>query len=71
MKSIMFKKYEEWMGPKIKNLTVWDMKLLKMAVFAFTLMLAKFFPVLLGLEWYWYALVGTLAMIPLAKKVFM
>ena len=54
----MFEKYRKWGEKKLKKLTIVDVKLIKLSVAAFTLMLAKLFPGLLGLEWYWYAGLG-------------
>ncbi|MBR9681973.1 MAG: hypothetical protein GOV00_04215 [Candidatus Altiarchaeota archaeon] len=65
----MFKKYKAWMEPKIRKMSICDIKLIKLSVAAFTLMLAKFWPVLLGLEWYWYALIGTAAALKPLKLV--
>jgi len=58
----------QWTNEKIKNLTWVDMVFTKMAVMAFTLTVAKLWPTILGLDWYWYA--GAfliLAMRPLYK----
>jgi len=44
------------MDSKVKKLGWLDVKLIKWSVFAFTLMLAKLWPPLLSLEWYWYGL---------------
>jgi hypothetical protein len=65
----MFEKYEKWMSDKLKTMSVWDIKHAKLSAVAFTLMLAKFFPVLLGLEWYWYALAGVFFMWRPLRKV--
>jgi len=50
------KKLCKWMDSKVKKLGWLDVKLIKWSVFAFTLMLAKLWPPLLSLEWYWYGL---------------
>jgi hypothetical protein len=45
-----------------------DMGLTKLAVAAFALMMAKVWPPLLGLDWYWYGLIWILlAIIPFKK----
>ncbi|MCX6801101.1 MAG: hypothetical protein NTZ73_02840 [Candidatus Diapherotrites archaeon] len=44
-----------------KNTDFWDMGFTKWCVFFFTLMLVKFWPVLLSLDWYWY-LIATLVL---------
>ncbi len=46
-----------------KNFDIWDMGLTKWTVFFFTLMLVKFWPVLLSLDWYWYLGVAIVLMI--------
>lgn len=38
----------------VKKLKWFDMGLIKLSMFAFTLMLAKLWSPLLSLEWYWY-----------------
>jgi hypothetical protein len=63
--------YKEWAQKKIKKMDVWDLKLIKWSVAMFTLMLAKIWPVLLSLDWYWYALLGVLFMARTVKKLYM
>jgi hypothetical protein len=46
------------MNKKIKKMNWLDYKLVKWSVFAFTLLIAKLWPTILGLDWYWYALAG-------------
>ena len=46
-----------WANRKIGRLTLVDMALTKFSVAAFTLMIAKLWPPLLSLDWYWYGLV--------------
>ena len=50
--------YKKWAEKKLKKMDVYDMKLIKWSVAAFTLMIAKLWPAVLGLDWYWYALLG-------------
>ncbi len=53
---------------KIKKMNWCDIQLIKLSVAGFILMLAKFWPGLLGLEWYWYGIIFVLAAIkPLIK----
>jgi len=54
--------YKKWAEGKMKKMDVYDMKLIKWSVAAFTLMIAKLWPEVLGLDWYWYALLGVLFM---------
>ena len=56
----------KWANNKIEKLTWIDMGLTKLAVAAFALMIAKIWPPLLNLDWYWYGLMWIfLAIIPL------
>jgi len=55
-----------WADKKMAKLTWIDMGLTKLAVAAFALMMAKVWPPLLSLDWYWYGLIWILlAIIPL------
>ncbi|MFC1648145.1 hypothetical protein ACFL1B_01670 [Nanoarchaeota archaeon] len=53
----------EWENKKIKNLDAWDIPLIKLAVFFFTLMLVSFWPVLATWDWYWYLIIGIICAI--------
>jgi len=53
----------------VKKLKGNDLPLIKLSVFSITLLLAKFWPVLLSLNWYWYLIVGVLAAIKPMKHV--
>jgi len=61
-----------WENERLKNLTFWDVPLIKIAVGAFVLMLAKLWTPLLGLDWYWYLIIAVVAaikpMIAILKK---
>lgn len=58
--------FNKWANNKISTLTWIDMGLTKLAVAAFVLMIAKLWPPLLTLDWYWYGLIWvSLAIIPL------
>jgi len=67
----MLDNYKNWAEGKMKNLDVWDMKLIKWSVAAFTLFIAKIWPPILGLEWYWYVALGVLFMARPMKKALM
>jgi len=55
-----------WANKKMAKLTWIDMGLTKLAVAAFVLMIAKVWPPLLSLDWYWCGLIWILlAIIPL------
>lgn len=56
----------DWANKKIGKLTWIDIGLTKLSVAAFVLMIAKLWPPLLSLDWYWYGLIFVvLAIIPL------
>lgn len=58
----------DWANDRIGRMTWVDLGLTKFAVATFALMVAKLWPPLLSLEWYWYALLFVLlAAIPLKK----
>ena len=48
---------------KVKYLRWFDISLIKLSSGAFILMVAKFYPVLLSLDWYWYLTISLLAAI--------
>ncbi|HAU38401.1 MAG TPA: hypothetical protein DCX07_11900 [Phycisphaerales bacterium] len=45
-----------WAESKIRTFTIWDMAVFKVCMIAFVLMVAKLWPDVLALDWYWYAL---------------
>ena len=53
-------KFKRWANSRIRRFDVWDIQLIKLSVFAFTLMLAKLWEPLLVLDWYWYGLLVVL-----------
>lgn len=52
--------YGDWMNGKIKKCTWVDINFVKLSTAAFILMIAKLWPPLLSLDWYWYALLGVI-----------
>jgi len=66
----MIMNYFQWVNEKIKTMTCWDIGILKLCVLAFTLMIAKFWPGILGLEWYWYGLVFLVTYVYLIHKFY-
>jgi uncharacterized protein YqjF (DUF2071 family) len=57
--------FTKWANNKISKLTWVDVGLTKWSVAAFVLMIAKLWPPLLSLDWYWYGLIFVvLAIIP-------
>ncbi len=51
------------MESKIPKMKWYDIGFVKLSVAGFVLFLAKIWSDLLALEWYWYLLIGVLAMI--------
>jgi hypothetical protein len=60
----------QWANEIIKKLTCFDYALIKIGVFAFTLMLAKLCPGILCLDWYWYGLVYLIIAVYFIIKIF-
>ena len=50
-----------WADAAVKKLTVFDIGLVKLGMVAFGLMIAKLWEPILSLEWYWYGVIGLLA----------
>ncbi|MFH1915635.1 MAG: hypothetical protein ABIJ21_00065 [Nanoarchaeota archaeon] len=63
-----------WIEGVIKKMKWYDMSLIKLTVFFFTLFLLTAWPgfrnLVLGFEWYWYLIITVILMIPLCKKMF-
>ena len=61
----------KWMkkqNERLKKIDFIDVKMVKWSAVAFALMIAKLWPPLLALSWYWYMLIGIALMIrPLYK----
>jgi len=62
--------FTTWADSKAKKLNWIDIGLVKLSVFGFTLLIAKLWVPLLGLEWYWYAVIFVLAGIKPITKFF-
>jgi len=60
----------KWANKKIKNMDWIDIASIKLAVAAFILMIASFWPVLIELPWYWYGIIFVLAAIRPWTKMF-
>ena len=58
-----------WVESTIKYFRWYDISLIKLSTAAFVLMVAKLWPPLLGLAWYWYALIAIVAAVPPLKKM--
>lgn len=52
-----------WSEKNIKKLKWYDIGIFKLCILSATLLLAKLWPPLLSLEWYWYAIVFALTFI--------
>lgn len=58
----------KWCNKKIKKFEWQDIQFIKLSVLFFTLMLAKLWPGILGLEWYVYLIIFViLAIVPITK----
>jgi len=55
---------------RLKKLNCFDYTVVKLCVFTFTLILVKFWPDLVSLDWYWYALVFAVTYGYLIARVF-
>ncbi len=62
--------YKTWTDSMAKKLSGCDIGWVKLSVFAFALMIAKFWQPILILEWYWYAIIGALAAIKPIYSIF-
>jgi hypothetical protein len=62
------KKLMKWYNSKVKKLKWCDISLIKLSTFAFALMLAKLWPAILNLDWYWYLIIALLAAVKPLKK---
>jgi len=60
----------KWAEKNIKKLRWFDISIFKLSVLAITLLIAKLWPPILSLDWYWYALVFILAIIRLLYVMF-
>jgi len=57
-------KFCNWADDCIKKFRWFHISLIKIATFAFALMIAKLFPAILGLDWYMYLVIAILASVP-------
>ena len=62
--------YCEWADQKVKKFGLWDYGFVKLAVVAFTLLIAKLVDSVLSLPWYVYGIIFLLAMIKPLIRVF-
>jgi hypothetical protein len=59
-----------WLNKVIKQFQWYDISLIKISTAAFVLMVVKFWPALLALDWYWYLIITVAAAIPPMMKMF-
>ena len=60
--------FNDFANAKVRKCDWLDIGLIKLTVAAFVLLLAKLWPAILSLPWYWYAAVAVLAAIrPLVR----
>ncbi|MBW3014748.1 hypothetical protein KY335_05940 [Candidatus Woesearchaeota archaeon] len=61
--------FNKWYGSQLKKMKWYDIKLAKWSAFFFALFLAKVWPDILGLDWYWYLIIAIVVAIPPLVKV--
>jgi len=59
----------QWADSKIKHFRWYDISLIKLSVASAILALAKLWPSLLCLNWYWYALIALATATPIWRKM--
>jgi len=60
----------KWGNNLTKRLRFPDISLIKLSTAGFVLMVAKLWPDLLSLEWYWYLIIALVAASPVIPKMF-
>ena len=63
-------KISDWANPKIKKMNWIDIQFVKLASMAFILMIARLWPPIATLDWYWYGILMLLAAAVPMKKIF-
>ncbi|MFH1360368.1 MAG: hypothetical protein ABIJ41_04945 [Candidatus Omnitrophota bacterium] len=63
--------YSEWMDEKIKKMSCWDVGVLKICLIAFALMVAKLWPIVLNLSWFWYGAIFGVTYAYLIYKIYL
>jgi len=53
----------DWLNSIVQRMKWFDISFVKISVAAFILMIAALWPPILSLDWYWYLIIGVLAMI--------
>ncbi|UCD20946.1 MAG: hypothetical protein JSW08_00145 [archaeon] len=62
--------FNKWANSKVKKLKWSHVQWIKLSVAAFILMVAKLWPGILALDWYWYLVIAIVAAIFPISKVF-
>ncbi|MFH1199688.1 MAG: hypothetical protein V1708_01325 [Candidatus Micrarchaeota archaeon] len=62
--------FQKWADSRVKQHGWFDIGLVKIAVAGFILMVAKLWPPILALDWYWYGLIGLLASLKSLSIIF-
>ena len=60
----------DWMNSKVRKLNWIDVRMITLSTAAFILMVAKLWPPILSLPWYWYLVIAILAAIRPVYKAF-
>ncbi len=60
----------KWAESRIRTFTVVDMGVFKICLIAFTLMIAKLWPGVLALDWYWYGLIFAITYVWIMTRMF-
>ncbi|HRU25138.1 MAG TPA: hypothetical protein P5569_14425 [Candidatus Latescibacteria bacterium] len=60
----------DWALAKARTFTVWDWGALKICLFSAGLLVAKLWPGVLGLDWYWYALIFAITYVWVMVRMF-
>ncbi len=58
-----------WADSRIKTFTIFDFGILKICLFAFALLIAKIWPTVLTLDWYWYGIIFGLSYAWLVSRI--
>ncbi|MBM4177420.1 hypothetical protein FJ208_01295 [Candidatus Gribaldobacteria bacterium] len=61
--------FQNWAKSKIQKMDWLDMQIVKVASMAFALLLAKIYPPILGLSWYWYFLIFVLLALVVFSRI--
>ena len=60
----------KWAESRIRTFTVVDKGVFKICLIAFALMIAKLWPDVLALDWYWYGLIFAITYVWIMTRMF-